>query len=54
VRLPEGIGLGLAALGRPGYLNVGHGGDLGAEKSPDALRARTAEVLDAAYADGVR
>jgi aryl-alcohol dehydrogenase-like predicted oxidoreductase len=54
VTLPEGIGLGLAALGRPGYLNLGHGGDLGQARSPEELRARTAEVLDAAYAGGVR
>jgi len=48
------IGLGLAALGRPGYLNVGHGADLGADRSAGALRARTHAVLDAAYAAGVR
>jgi aryl-alcohol dehydrogenase-like predicted oxidoreductase len=47
------ISLGLAALGRPGYLNLGHGEDLG-ERSVEALRARTHEVLDAAYARGVR
>jgi aryl-alcohol dehydrogenase-like predicted oxidoreductase len=52
--LPAGIGLGLAALGRPGYLNLGHGDDLGAARTPEDLRARTAEVLDAAYAGGVR
>ena len=48
------IGLGLAALGRPGYINVGHAGDLGAHKDVAALRARAHEVLDAAYAAGVR
>jgi len=48
------IGLGLAALGRPGYLNLGHGADLGPDRSVDALRARSFEVLDAAYAAGVR
>ena len=48
------IGLGLAALGRPGYLNLGHGDDLGADRSVDALERRTHEVLDAAYAGGVR
>jgi aryl-alcohol dehydrogenase-like predicted oxidoreductase len=48
------LGLGLAALGRPGYLNVGHGADLGADRSVGALRARAHEVLDAAYAAGVR
>jgi len=48
------IGLGLAALGRPGYLNVGHGAELGDDRSVAALRARTFEVLDFAYAAGVR
>jgi aryl-alcohol dehydrogenase-like predicted oxidoreductase len=48
------IGLGLAALGRPGYLNLGHGDDLGGDKSLAALRRRAHAVLDAAYAEGVR
>jgi aryl-alcohol dehydrogenase-like predicted oxidoreductase len=48
------IGLGLAALGRPGYLNLGHGGDLGEDRSVDGLRRRCHEVLDAAYEAGVR
>jgi aryl-alcohol dehydrogenase-like predicted oxidoreductase len=48
------LGLGLASLGRPGYLNVGHGEDVGADRSVAALRARTFDVLDAAYARGVR
>jgi aryl-alcohol dehydrogenase-like predicted oxidoreductase len=48
------LGLGLAALGRPGYLNIGHGADLGDDRSVGALRARAHEVLDAAYEAGVR
>lgn len=48
------IGLGLAALGRPGYQNVGHGADIGSDASVDALRRRTREVLDAAWKGGVR
>jgi aryl-alcohol dehydrogenase-like predicted oxidoreductase len=48
------IGLGLAALGRPGYLNLGHGRDLGEDLSVGALRRRAHEVLDAAYEGGVR
>ncbi len=48
------IGLGLAALGRPGYLTLGHGSDLGPEHSVEALERRAHEVLDAAYARGVR
>jgi aryl-alcohol dehydrogenase-like predicted oxidoreductase len=53
-RGPRRIGLGLASLGRPGYLNLGHGDDLGEDRSVAALRARSFEVLDAAYAAGVR
>ncbi|MFD9095347.1 aldo/keto reductase [Streptomyces collinus] len=48
------IGLGLAAVGRPGYINLGRDQDLGANRSVDALRERTHELLDAAYAQGVR
>ena len=51
---PRRIGLGLAALGRPGYLNLGHGEDLGDDRSVAALCARAFAVLDAAYAAGVR
>lgn len=50
----KGLGLGLAAVGRPAYLNGGRDEDLGADRSVDALRRRTAEVLDAAYAGGIR
>ena len=53
-RGPLRIGLGLAALGRPGYLNVGHGADLGSDRSVQALRDRSFQVLDAAYEAGVR
>ncbi|CCK31393.1 oxidoreductase [Streptomyces davaonensis JCM 4913] len=48
------IGLGLAAVGRPGYINLGRDEDLGESRSVDALRDRTHELLDAAYAQGVR
>src|SRR5918997_4195022 len=48
------IGLGLAALGRPGYLNLGHGADLGSDRSVDALRGHAHAVFDVAYAGGVR
>ncbi|WP_221090015.1 aldo/keto reductase [Deinococcus aquaedulcis] len=54
--LPPGtprLGLGLAALGRPGYINLGHGADLPG-KGVDDLRAQTWAVLDAAWAAGVR
>ncbi|HSD77508.1 MAG TPA: aldo/keto reductase [Solirubrobacteraceae bacterium] len=48
------IGLGLAALGRPGYLTLGHGRHLGADRGVAALERRAHEVLDAAYEAGVR
>ncbi|MER5458949.1 hypothetical protein ABT008_29715 [Micromonospora sp. NPDC002389] len=48
------IGLGLAAVGRPGYINLGRAADLPAERTVEALRARAAELLDQAYAAGVR
>ncbi|MEU5655905.1 aldo/keto reductase [Streptomyces sp. NPDC047737] len=48
------IGLGLAAVGRPGYITPHRDRDLPGDRSADALRARTHELLDAAYAQGVR
>jgi aryl-alcohol dehydrogenase-like predicted oxidoreductase len=48
------LGLGLAALGRPGYINLGHGADLGEDRSVEALRRNAHAVLDAAYEGGVR
>ncbi|GIL48693.1 hypothetical protein Vafri_5170 [Volvox africanus] len=47
------LGLGLAALGRPGYINLGHGNDL-TGKSVDDMRGNTAEVLSAALGLGIR
>ncbi|WP_326764604.1 aldo/keto reductase [Streptomyces sp. NBC_01591] len=48
------IGLGLAAVGRPGYINLHRDRDLPADRSVEAMRERTHELLDAAYAQGVR
>jgi aryl-alcohol dehydrogenase-like predicted oxidoreductase len=48
------IGIGLAALGRPGYLNLGHGEDLGSDRSVAALEHHAHAVLDTAYDQGVR
>jgi aryl-alcohol dehydrogenase-like predicted oxidoreductase len=49
------LGLGLAALGRPAYINAGHGHDLGAAAaSPEILERHAHRVLDAAYALGIR
>ncbi|MET7399004.1 aldo/keto reductase [Dactylosporangium sp. NPDC005572] len=48
------IGLGLAAVGRPGYINLGRDRDLPPDRSVEGLRRRSHELLDAAYAAGVR
>lgn len=48
------FGLGLAALGRPGYINLGHAADLSAGHDPDAMRRNAHAVLDAAYDAGIR
>ncbi|MFG3549776.1 aldo/keto reductase [Streptomyces sp. NPDC047725] len=48
------IGLGLAAVGRPGYINLGRDRDLGEDRSVEVMRMRTHDLLDAAYAQGVR
>src|SRR4051795_8374998 len=48
------IGLGLAALGRPGYLTIGHGRDIGPDRSVEAMERHAHEVLDVAYASGIR
>jgi aryl-alcohol dehydrogenase-like predicted oxidoreductase len=48
------FGIGLAAVGRPGYITLGRDADLPAARTPDALRERCHELLDAAHARGVR
>jgi aryl-alcohol dehydrogenase-like predicted oxidoreductase len=48
------IGLGLAALGRPAYINLGHAFDVSGETDVEALEHHAHGVLDAAYAGGVR
>jgi aryl-alcohol dehydrogenase-like predicted oxidoreductase len=48
------IGLGLAAAGRPGYINVGHHDDLAAGTDVGAMEAAAHALLDAAYAGGIR
>jgi aryl-alcohol dehydrogenase-like predicted oxidoreductase len=48
------LGLGLAALGRPGYINLHHARDLGAESSEAAMEHRALGVLDAAWNAGIR
>jgi aryl-alcohol dehydrogenase-like predicted oxidoreductase len=48
------IGLGLAALGRPGYITVGHAADLAGHTDVASMEQEAHDVLDAAYAGGVR
>ena len=47
------LGLGLAALGRPGYINLKRQDHL-QERSAEAMQMRCHEVLDKAYALGLR
>ena len=48
------IGLGLAALGRPGYINLEHGADVGDAHDVAAMEAHAHQVLNEAYEAGVR
>ncbi|MEZ4591077.1 MAG: aldo/keto reductase [Chloroflexota bacterium] len=48
------IGLGLAALGRPGYINLGHASDLNHTYDVAAMEAHAHAVLDAAWEAGIR
>jgi aryl-alcohol dehydrogenase-like predicted oxidoreductase len=47
------IGLGLAALGRPGYINLGHADDI-ADRRRERMEDAAHAVLDAAFDAGVR
>ena len=48
------LGLGLAALGRPGYVTLNHAADLGGRYDPSAMEAHAHAVLDAAFDAGIR
>ncbi|GIE30724.1 oxidoreductase [Actinoplanes italicus] len=48
------IGLGLAAVGRPGYITLGRDRDLPSARTVTAMRERAHGLLDEAYAAGVR
>ncbi len=48
------IGLGMAALGRPGYINLGHDAHLGEDKSVEAMQNHANTVLDFAWQKGIR
>jgi aryl-alcohol dehydrogenase-like predicted oxidoreductase len=53
-RMTPQLGLGLAALGRPGYITLGHARDLGGVYEVDTMERRCHAVLDAAWASGIR
>jgi aryl-alcohol dehydrogenase-like predicted oxidoreductase len=48
------MGLGLAALGRPGYINLSHAEDLDHTYDVEKMEAHTHEVLNAAWDAGIR
>jgi aryl-alcohol dehydrogenase-like predicted oxidoreductase len=48
------IGFGLAAIGRPAYINLGRDEDLGRSRSVEAMRDRAHDLLDHAWAAGIR
>ena len=55
--IPPGVarlGLGLAALGRPGYINLGHATDLERDYERASMEQRAHDVLDAALHGGIR
>jgi aryl-alcohol dehydrogenase-like predicted oxidoreductase len=47
------FGLGLAALGRPGYITLGHDADLAGRTQEEAMERNTHAVLEAASEVGV-
>ena len=53
-KLDNKLGLGLAALGRPGYITLGHHQNIGDDKSKDNMRNQCHKVLDFAYNKGIR
>ncbi|MBC8209158.1 MAG: aldo/keto reductase [Desulfobulbaceae bacterium] len=48
------LGLGLAALGRPGYINLGHADDLSHNHDIATMETLAHTVLDAAWEGGIR
>jgi aryl-alcohol dehydrogenase-like predicted oxidoreductase len=48
------IGLGMASLGRPGYINLKHAEDLAGEYDQAAMERRAHLVLDSAWNAGIR
>src|SRR6202162_5717528 len=48
------LGLGLPALGRPGYVTLNHATDLGGSYDPSLMESHAHAVLDAAFDAGIR
>ena len=48
------IGLGLAALGRPGYINLGHAVDLNHNYDLESMESHAHEIMELAYQKGIR
>jgi aryl-alcohol dehydrogenase-like predicted oxidoreductase len=48
------VGIGLAALGRPGYITLGRGSDFASGREVQAMSWQTHKVLDAAWELGIR
>src|ERR671934_1982739 len=48
------IGLGLASLGRPAYINLGHASDLAGRIGVREMEQNAHAVLDATYDAGIR
>ena len=48
------IGLGLAALGRPGYINLGHAVDLNHNYDQESMESHAHQLMELAYNKGIR
>ena len=48
------LGLGMAALGRPGYINLGHADDLEKQYDVEKMEANAHQVIEAAWQAGIR
>ncbi len=54
MRFASRFGLGLAAIGRPGYITLGRDADLGEDRSVGTFERRAHALLDHAWSVGVR
>src|SRR5258708_15629675 len=48
------LGLGLAAIGRPAYMTLGHAGDFPEGRSVEAMEAHAHGIFDRAFDAGLR